>query len=221
MPGPFPGMDPYLEDPLLWLGVQQDLITYAKASLNAMLPPDYAARTGERTHFESDEVREVYLEILALREGERVVTTIEVLSYTNKAPGEGRRLYLSKQQEILSSRVHLIEIDLLRSGEHTLAPPRRALLAKGRWDYVVSLHRGGRGERYEVWAIALRDRLPRILVPLGEREPDMVLDLQAVLDRAYDDSGYARSINHGEPPVVPLSAEDAEWAASLLGRRGG
>src|SRR5690242_9587615 len=48
-----------------------------------------------------EERRETYLEIRAPgQDGERVVTSIEVLSLTNKTPGpRGRTLYLQKQQE--------------------------------------------------------------------------------------------------------------------------
>jgi hypothetical protein len=73
----------------------------------------------ETTH---DEHREPYVEIKTrLAEGgERVVTAIEVLSLSNKTPGQrGRELYLEKQAEILGSQVHLVEIDLLRGGRHT------------------------------------------------------------------------------------------------------
>src|SRR4051812_42591652 len=72
-----------------------------------------------------EERRETWLEIRsATPDGERVVTTIEVLSPTNKTPGpKGRTLYLQKQQEILDSDVHLVEIDLLRAGTHTTAVP--------------------------------------------------------------------------------------------------
>src|SRR5690242_11351705 len=51
---------------------------------------------------------------------ERLVTTVEILSLANKTPGaKGRDLYLRKQQEILESSTHLVEIDLLRGGQHT------------------------------------------------------------------------------------------------------
>ena len=53
-----------------------------------------------------------------------MVTTIEVLSPRNKTAGsEGRKLYRQKQREILSSDTHLLEIDLLRAGQHTVAAP--------------------------------------------------------------------------------------------------
>jgi len=72
-----------------------------------------------------DEHTESYAEIYRWEGSEkRLVTAIEVLSTSNKARGNpGRELYLKKQAELLSSRVHLVEIDLLHHGEHTLAVP--------------------------------------------------------------------------------------------------
>ena len=47
-----------------------------------------------------------HAELASGETGERVVTTIEVLSLTNKTPGlRGRTLYLQKQQEVLDSDV--------------------------------------------------------------------------------------------------------------------
>ena len=46
------------------------------------------------------------------------MTIIELQSPSNKrSGGDGRRAYLQKRDEILSSQSHLIEIDLLRGGE--------------------------------------------------------------------------------------------------------
>jgi hypothetical protein len=167
------------------------------------------------------EMREVFVEILSLADAERVVTLIEVLSPSNKTVGsQGQQLYLTKQQDVLESQTHLIEIDLLRHGEHTVAAPRENLLLMGRWNYLVSLHRGGQGGRYEVWAIQLRQRLPRIRVPLAGGDPDVVLDLQAVFDRCYNEGAYARRLNYRRAPAPLLGEADAEWAASLLRERG-
>jgi len=265
MPSPFPGMDPYLENPVLWPGVHQGLVTYIRAALNAVLPPGYVADIGERVYivqpersvypdvvvlerpltkaqpeqgaggiatavacdpplvltYEPVEIREVFVEILLVGEESRVVTVIEVLSYSNKTPGhDGRKLYLTKQQEILKSQTHLIEIDLLRTGEHTAAVSREELLKRCKWDYLVCLHRGGQGNRFEVWPITIRQRLPRILVPLAEGDPDVVLDLQAVFNRCYDEGAYARRIDYHRDPPIPLEGEDAEWADKLLREKG-
>jgi hypothetical protein len=50
MPGPFPGMDPFLEHPALWPGVHQGLVAVARATLNTLLPQHYVADIGERVY---------------------------------------------------------------------------------------------------------------------------------------------------------------------------
>jgi hypothetical protein len=159
----------------------------------------------------------VYIEILSVADQSRVVTVIEVLSPSNKITGsEEQHLYLTKQREILSSQTHLIEIDLLRQGEHTVAAPREMLLRKGNWDYLVCLHRGGQKGRYEVWAITMQQRLPRIHVPLCDGDPDVVLDLQSVFNCCYDEGAYVRRLDYRSEPPTPLKDDDAQWADTLL-----
>lgn len=43
MPSPFPGMDPYLEEPTRWAGVHMNLIVAIQAELNRRLPPPFVA----------------------------------------------------------------------------------------------------------------------------------------------------------------------------------
>ena len=64
-----------------------------------------------------EELRETFLTVrdAATRE---IVTVIEMLSATNKRPGsDGRAQYLRKRKSVLQSRVHLVELDLLRGGQ--------------------------------------------------------------------------------------------------------
>src|SRR5437868_470418 len=44
MKSPFPGMDPYLEEPNLWQDVHLSLVIAMRAQLNARLPTNYVAR---------------------------------------------------------------------------------------------------------------------------------------------------------------------------------
>ena len=53
MPNPFPGMNPFLEDPLHWRGVHLRLIAALDAQLNQTLPPDFISRVEERVYVES------------------------------------------------------------------------------------------------------------------------------------------------------------------------
>jgi hypothetical protein len=143
-----------------------------------------------------------------------------VLSPPNKTNGHiGRFQYRRKQEDLLRSSVSLLEIDLLRRGEHTVAAPLAELARRGSWDYLVSLHHGGLGLEYDVWPVLLRDPMPRIRVPLAGGDPDLELDLQAVFTRFYDENAYARRIDYRSEPVPPLPATDREWARALVEER--
>ena len=48
MPSPFPGMDPYLENPALWPDVHHELISSIRALLNEVIRPRYVAATASR-----------------------------------------------------------------------------------------------------------------------------------------------------------------------------
>src|SRR5437667_264154 len=48
MPSPFPGMDPYLEEPGLWPDVHHELISELRAVLNVQLPTKSKAPVDEK-----------------------------------------------------------------------------------------------------------------------------------------------------------------------------
>ncbi len=50
MPSPFPGMDPYLEDPAGWPDVHSRLITAISETLAARVAPDYVVRIEQRVY---------------------------------------------------------------------------------------------------------------------------------------------------------------------------
>jgi Protein of unknown function (DUF4058) len=162
------------------------------------------------------EVREVFIEIQDPSAGYRVVTAIEVLSPSNKEPGPGRDLYLRKQAELLDSNVHLVEIDLLRAGRRTVSIPEWKKLVVS---YCVVVSRAPDRLRREVYPVTLRQRLPRVRIPLKPEDPDAVLDLQAVLEEAYAKGAYALRVSYSKEPAPALSAEDAAWARELAGPR--
>jgi hypothetical protein len=164
------------------------------------------------------QVREPYLVIYRV-EGAEVVTGIEVLSPTNKLDRQGRMLYQQKQAETREAGVHLLEIDLLREGPRVVEFPDVLLEELPRHDYLVNVGRRG-GEDYEIYPIRIRDRLPRIRVPLKTGDDDEVLDLQGALNRAYDLGPYPERLDYARPPRPPLAEDDAAWAAELLGNQG-
>jgi hypothetical protein len=169
-----------------------------------------------RVSLEPQTLPQGFIEIRLAAGPGRAVTSIEILSPTNKATGtKGRRQYRAKQKELLRSAIHLLEIDLLRGGEHTVAAPREPLRQRADWNYLCSLHRGGTKE-CETWPVTLKQRLPRVAVPLAKGDADFVLDLQAMVDHCYDTGHYDRQIDYRREPAVPFIADDAAWADALL-----
>jgi hypothetical protein len=159
------------------------------------------------------ELHESYLTILDRQSHRRVVTVLEILSPTNKYAGPGRDSYLAKQREVLASQTHLVEIDLLRRGPHVLAIPEGEVEQLRSYDYLVCVNRAVyRRGRYRLNPWRLRQRLPKIAVPLAVGDPDVVLDLQAVLAHAYDAGSYRDLLVYDQPCRPPLSPEDQAWA---------
>lgn len=169
------------------------------------------------------ETSESFLEIHSVRGNQSLVTSIEILSPTNKTPGvHGRTLYLQKQEELLKSRVNLMEIDLLRAGQHTTAVPHNdAVAAAGAFDYHVCVRKMDDLRHFFVYPVRLPERLPEILIPLLPGDDDVKLDLQAIFDRCYDAGPYRR-VNpyRSRKPEPPLTAEQAAWAEQLLREKG-
>ncbi len=180
-------------------------------------------------HVPHDERVETLIEICEGRGSERrVVTVIEVLSPSNKTIGEhGRNLYLQKQQELLQSKTHLIEIDLLRAGLHSTAVPRDRLQRKvTRYDYHVCLHRFDKFEDYFVYPFTMTEQLPTVPVPLLPGDGEVKLDLQAAFRRTYEEGPYSREIDYQRDSIEPSVAEEdlafvkarlAEHSAAVTG----
>ena len=143
-----------------------------------------------------DVQRQRYVEIRD-RRNRSLVTVIEFLSPSNKRSGPDREQYLTKRGGILASRAHLVEIDLLRC--QTALPTESP---RPDCTYSVLVSRRERRPSADFWSIGLRDRLPSIPVPLRPGQPDATLDLQAVLDRVYDEGGFAYLIDGRARPTT-------------------
>lgn len=163
---------------------------------------------------EDEAVTEGYIEIRE-RGGGKVITVIEFLSPANKAGGEGQKLYLQKQRELLHSDTNLVEIDLVRSGQRVIAFPEHRIPPPHRRDSLVCVRCAWSERGRALYALPLRERLPAIPIPLRQSDRPVPLDLQALLDQCYRNGRYD-DIDYAEPPIPALDAEDAAWAEALL-----
>ncbi|HWE01654.1 MAG TPA: DUF4058 family protein [Tepidisphaeraceae bacterium] len=259
MPSPFPGMDPYLEDPALWPDVHHELISVAREMLLAALRPRYFIQIDERLYVANDddearsviipdirvrdllgageapramsvltaepgiqvdadfqiEVRESRLKIID-RQDNQVVTIIEILSPANKVKGsQGRTSYAEKKHVVLTAHTNLVEIDLLRDG----IPLYRGKASTPQ-NYMAQLWHW-MGDHYSrwIWPMRLEQRLKTIPIPVRQGDADAALDLQAMLNTAYNRAGYELRIDYSNEPVSPLPQRFAEWARNTIATR--
>jgi len=162
-----------------------------------------------------DEIEEARVEIRHRASG-ALVTVIEVLSPANKIRGSrGRASFMEKRRDILASDVHWVEIDLLRAGQPSVTRP--PLVPS---DYRILVSRAGDRLNGKYWPVSVRQALPEIGIPLRGKDPDVVLDLHAVLRTAYAHGAYDLSIDYRRQPNAPLAEEDSAWADQLLRKRG-
>lgn len=158
------------------------------------------------------EIKETYIEIRDRYQDMKVVTAIEVLSTWNKMDGKARDQYLEKQVATTASETHLVEIDLLRTGKHTLAIPEAEIPDQRPFAYLICVSRWPHRARFELYPFGLRERLPKFPVPLMEPDPDVSLDLQAAMEQIYADGGYMLYVRYENPCESPLDSADQTWA---------
>ncbi|MEQ1826616.1 MAG: DUF4058 family protein [Pirellula sp.] len=156
-----------------------------------------------------------HIEIVDLNSGNRVVTAIELLSPANKQEEAGRAAYRRKQREYFEGGVNLVEIDFIRSGTFIVAAPERGIPLDKRTPYLVCIRRANRPEQAEIISIALNQAVPNFRMPLRATDPDIVLQLQPLLDACYRRGRYG-SIDYSQPPRPKLDDQAAAWAIELL-----
>lgn len=166
--------------------------------------------------FVTEEFRESFVEILDREEGERLVTCVEVLSPSNKASGStSRDQYLRKRQALLLGSANLVELDLLRGGQ------RMPMLDP--WPdspYVLMVARVRADHRCDVWPAFSTEPLPAVPFPLREPGPDILIDLQSILDGIYQEFHFERMLDYSRRLSPALSGpEKAVLRAGLKARK--
>lgn len=157
-----------------------------------------------------DEVRETYLEVRETGTNS-VVTVLEILSPTNKRPGRGRRIYEDKRMEVLASRTHLVEIDLIRAGESMPILGNGSVSA-----YRILVSRGNCRPNATLYAFGVRQPVPSFSLPLKPGDQEPTVDVGRILHELYDRAGYDLRIDYQGDPDPPLPSAEAAWTDQLL-----
>ena len=240
---PFPGMNPYLEHPDIWPDFHFSLVAGLATALGPRLPHNYRIDLQRRVEVEEpsaggssvaetvsvvaappDEAvavrvrmpREVgvsWLRVETVPERE-LVTIVEVLSPTNKRPGEGRRRYIRKREAIVAGLVNLVEIDLLRRWEPMpLETPPPAS------DYRILVCRSLESPGAWLYPFMVRQRIPKFTLPLrsDDEAPAPEVDLGPIINALHHTARYGQIARYDAPPPEPaFEVEVAEWVGERV-----
>jgi hypothetical protein len=111
----------------------------------------------------------------------------------------------------------------LLSGLHTVAVPRELLHEKvSQWDFLVTINRFPERWRHEVYPFRLPQRLPRIRMPLTAPDNDVIVELQAIFNRCYDEAPFRDLFDYRLPlpPGLNLNPDNAAWLDQWLRQTG-
>ncbi len=159
-----------------------------------------------------EEVTEYFLEIRDVTT-QRVITVVEILSPKNKKSGEGRQHYLHKRQQVLNSQTHLVEIDLLRTGDPMpVAGGHQA-------DYQILVSRAPSRPAAERYSFNLPDPIPTFPLPLQPGDAEPIINLAQLITQACDEAALDLAIDYGRSPVPPLTPEESQWLDQWLSFR--
>jgi hypothetical protein len=162
--------------------------------------------------FIETEFEEHFLDIYELQPERRLVTSIEVLSPSNKRRrSAGWKKYLRKRQALLLGKANLVEIDLLRGGTRM---PMLDPLPDSPFYLLVS--REDSAPRCQVWRAYFDRPLPVIPVPLSKPDADLELALQPLIEGIHERSRYDEDIDYSRPLTPPLTAEEKAWLEKRL-----
>ena len=201
---PFLGMDPFTETNHIWAGIHTQLIGDLSINqLPQLILPTYHVDVEPSLQICTDDNLEDERaeSAIFIREvgTERLVTVIEILSYSNKTKGKKKYdQYIKKRQEFLNSGIHLVEVDLLRWGDRVVdkLPDQ---------PYHILVSRGDEQPKGRVWSFGFQEPIPTVPLPLVEPDEYVPLLLQESFQKIYQARNFRQRLNYLSDPTPPLT----------------
>ncbi len=218
MPSPFPGMDPWLEDPGGWLGVHNSIIAYLSDDLNAALAGRYVTRAQERVVGESpvNQARGIYPDLFLLerrpgpRTGGTALAEPDAPIVVQAATAEFREAWLEIRDR--TTRKLITVIELLSPSNKTMRGGGRKLYLKKQREVLASdvnlvevdLLRGG------TWTLAVPEEDARSAAPF-----DYLVSISRPRDRSRFEVHPILLPQRLPRIAVPLAGRDPDAVADL------
>jgi hypothetical protein len=219
-------MDPWLES--RWGGFHLLFISHIQNQINrqvrplglvaridACIYPELLEPFNIRITEEQSSVGSV--EVLDPACDDKIFTSLEVFSPRYKLDLRARRQYVRRREARHEGQTTTVEIDLLRDGESLAQVPMEWMPATARTPYGVWVRRSSARppNSVEYYPIALRSRLPVLGVIPRRDDPNVLLDLQAAFDAAYEQGSFDL-MDYDRDPNPPLPPEDLAWARAQI-----
>ena len=157
------------------------------------------------------EVGVLWLRVGTVPERE-LVTVVEVLSPTNKQPGEGRRRDIRQREAIVAGLVNLVEIALLRGWEPMpleTTPPVS--------DYRILVCQSWQRPSALLYPFSVQQPIPTFILPLLPEEEPLQVDLGPIINAMHHTARYGQVARYHEPPPEPGFAPGvAEWVGEQV-----
>ncbi|HEX6385542.1 MAG TPA: DUF4058 family protein [Anaerolineae bacterium] len=103
-----------------------------------------------------------------------------------------------KGRELVSSGVHLVEVDLVRWGQ-------RVVPALPDEPYHVLISRADQQPQSRVWSFGLADPIPDTPLPLITPDEHVPLPLQAAYAIIYEARNFRQRLDYASDPDPPLT----------------
>lgn len=215
MTSPFPGMDPYLEDPAIWPDFHARFINYWCEQISDRLPGNYDARIGERaTLIEFDEpAKSIVPDVAIVRHESREPSSVAVatapmlelepVTLPLAWPAEARETYIEIRHAADRSLVAVLEL---------LSPTNKS--GSGRGEYLLKRNAI---LSQEIHLVELDLLLGGRRMPLGKRlPPGDYFAFVAHSQRRFNCDVYAWSVRQRLPVLpIPLKAPDPDVRINL------
>jgi hypothetical protein len=216
MTSPFPGMDPYLEQPIFWSSFHFRLIGAIAAAITPQLSAQYYIEVETRT-YQSEGDDNVLIgipdaAILSRQTVERLPkekpseTAIGLLTSPEKVMlpmiEEIKERYLEIRDIATDAVITVIEV----------LSPKNKQAGEGRDAYRILVSRSPQRPAADLYALTVQTPLPTIPIPLKPEDNDLTLDLQTLFQQIYTEARYAMRIDYTQsvpPSALPL--EDQQW----------
>jgi hypothetical protein len=82
--------------------------------------------------------------------------------------------------------------------------------------YRILVSRGYRRPDADLYIFGLKDPIPAFPVPLREKDPEPIVDLQRLLNEVYQRARFDLAIDYSQPVKLALSPEEANWVKEII-----